>query len=452
MRQQHLLLLAALAIATTSTACSVLVDGALQDRDSGVGIDVNVFVPTEFCEMSGVNDGERCTIEGSPDLRICNEMRCALSTCGDGLVDARVNEDCDEDDDVSGDGCEPDCTFSCTTASDCDDSNVCTDDTCGADHICSNAPNTAMCMLLGTSAMCAGGVCPLGCGNGRVDADETCDDGNAVGGDGCERDCTPSCTMDSDCEDGVACNGVATCGPVGTPGPGARQCVAGAPAACPDDGNACTTERCEDGVGCVSDGSANDVDADGSYARSCGGNDCDDTNAMINPSQAEVCGNRVDDDCNSMTSDNTQTAYFVDCDRDGFATSMAGSMSVCTPPAGVPASCAGGRWTTLSPLNMATTDCNGDNSEVNPRETRYFTTAITGATSARDFDYNCDGRETPQYSATVADLCILTRDGCSGATYYTTAPVCGAANRVSRCITFGSACVRTSASSTVACR
>jgi cysteine-rich repeat protein len=35
----------------------------------------------------------------------------------------------------------------------------------------------------------------LTCGNGVVDPGETCDDGNAVGGDGCENDCTPSiCT------------------------------------------------------------------------------------------------------------------------------------------------------------------------------------------------------------------------------------------------------------------
>src|ERR1041385_5811703 len=40
------------------------------------------------------------------------------------------------------------------------------------------------------SGTCFGGEClPAGCGNGRVDIGEICDDGNNVAGDGCSPDC-----------------------------------------------------------------------------------------------------------------------------------------------------------------------------------------------------------------------------------------------------------------------
>src|SRR3970040_2425392 len=37
---------------------------------------------------------------------------------------------------------------------------------------------------------CYDGVClPAGCGNGFLDPDEVCEDGNSVSGDGCREDC-----------------------------------------------------------------------------------------------------------------------------------------------------------------------------------------------------------------------------------------------------------------------
>lgn len=43
--------------------------------------------------------------------------------------------------------------------------------------------------------------------------------------------------------------------------------------------------------------SCNDSDGDGYNAASCGGTDCNDSNALINPGASETCGNGVDDDC-----------------------------------------------------------------------------------------------------------------------------------------------------------
>ena len=434
MRQQHLVLLAAFAIVTTSSACTVIVDGTLQDRDSGIGIDVNLpdaFAPTQLCEMAAVEDGEFCTLEGSPEMRVCNENRCALSRCGDGLVDSRLEEACDDGNDETNDGCEVDCSLSCVEVVDCDDENPCTDEMCN-DNICAYSDNAASCTVGGATSTCQAGVCPAAnCGDGDIDSGEICDDGNDVSADGCERNCTPSCTEDAQCEDGVACNGVRTCTAAVA---GARRCMeVTAPVACVDDGNMCTIESCVDGTGCVSDGATNDVDMDGHYKTSCGGDDCDDANPARHGGLVEVCGNRTDDDCSAATPDDTRTAYFADCDRDGFAASMAGSMLVCMAPASAPPACAGGTWSTVSPLNTTNTDCNGSNADVRPTQPGYFTTAIAGAAASRDFDYNCDGLESPQYPSGSTYFCTSSRAGCVGITHYATAPTCGVSNMVSRC-------------------
>jgi cysteine-rich repeat protein len=57
---------------------------------------------------------------------------------------------------------------------------------------------------------------PPGCGDGDVGSGEECDDGNGIPGDGCEPDCTFSCHIDADCDDGIpctqsACNGSHVC-------------------------------------------------------------------------------------------------------------------------------------------------------------------------------------------------------------------------------------------------
>lgn len=50
-----------------------------------------------------------------------------------------------------------------------------------------------------------------------------------------------------------------------------------------------------------------DADADGFNARACGGEDCDDDDASVNPERAEITGNTVDENCNGSG----------DADRDG---------------------------------------------------------------------------------------------------------------------------------------
>jgi len=474
MNTNYLVVLCATALVTLSTACpgdaesldvGRRVDSALpSDLDAFSSVE-DAFAMPDFCSSAAASDGDFCTIEGSANLRVCSGSICVRSQCGDGLVDDRTTggttegrEACDDGNDIANDGCELDCTVTCraaTGAADCDDMNPCTDDACTM-SACRNNPNTSACTVGGVASVCSAGVCPMAsCGNGAIDMGETCDDGNAVSGDGCEAGCTPSCTGNEMCEDGVACNGVRICTVAVA---GARRCMEmTAPMACADDGNLCTAEMCVDGVGCVSDGSANDVDRDGYFATSCGGDDCDDTNAMRNPGLAEVCGNGIDDDCSRATPDDLRTTYFVDCDRDTYAASTSGSMLVCVAPT-VPPLCRGpgaGAWTTRAPMNATSTDCNASNVDVSPGQASYFATAIPGADAAADFDYNCDGLESPQYPSGGRYLCFDSRGTCLGTTHYTTAPTCGApaaANRCTRSRLTGMCSFTASLIAAVACR
>lgn len=52
--------------------------------------------------------------------------------------------------------------------------------------------------------MCVGGICvpPANCGNGRLEGDEACDDGNDAAGDGC----SPACGLETMCFIGLASN------------------------------------------------------------------------------------------------------------------------------------------------------------------------------------------------------------------------------------------------------
>ncbi len=90
--------------------------------------------------------------------------------CGDGQP--AFNEECDDGNDVNGDGCENDCTLSLCgngtvdSGEECDDGNFAAGDGCDA-----------LCLLEAV------------CGNGTQDPGEQCDDGNSVDGDLCTNLC-----------------------------------------------------------------------------------------------------------------------------------------------------------------------------------------------------------------------------------------------------------------------
>ena len=113
-------------------------------------------------------------------------------TCGDGIVQSGVGEECDDGNDVEDDGCTNDCKLPVCgdgivqpgAGEECDDGNDDNDDEC-----------TNACTL-------------PACGNGTLDPGEECDDGNTVDDDGCTNACKlPACgdgivQTGEECDDG----------------------------------------------------------------------------------------------------------------------------------------------------------------------------------------------------------------------------------------------------------
>ncbi|MEO6166154.1 MAG: MopE-related protein [Chitinophagales bacterium] len=85
--------------------------------------------------------------------------------------------------------------------------------------------------------------------------------------------------------------------------------------------------------------------------------DCNDNNPAINPSATEVC-NTVDDNCNSQIDEGVSFTFYADADHDNFG-NAAVSIVACTPPVG---------------YVSGNTDCNDNNSAVNPAATEICNT------------------------------------------------------------------------------
>jgi hypothetical protein len=121
--------------------------------------------------------------------------------------------------------------------------------------------------------------------------------------------CPTLCT-DND-GDGYAADG-GTCGPADCDDSDAGM-NPGAAEIC-DDG---IDNDCDDAIDEGCDTSCPDVDGDGYVDAACGGDDCDDDNAALNPGATEVCGNRIDENCNGASDDVCVTTPPSGGDDDG---------------------------------------------------------------------------------------------------------------------------------------
>ncbi len=129
----------------------------------------------------------------------------------------------------------------CTSSSECDDGNPCTDDICDEVLGCVNPNNTAPCddgNACTTIDVCNAGSCT---GSGSLDCDDTnpCTDDSCDPGLGCVNS-----NNTAPCDDGDACTAVDVCA--------GGSCVGSDPLTC-DDGDFCNgVESCDSGSGCQS--------------------------------------------------------------------------------------------------------------------------------------------------------------------------------------------------------
>jgi cysteine-rich repeat protein len=349
-------------------------------------------------------NGTDCSADD--EARVCVLGNCIVARCGDGLADPSGDEECDDGNEVSNDGCEVDCKHSCDQDEDCPAPPVCVGAaTCDPDlKYCVAGGAVEDLTSCGDGMVCSAGACVLeGCGNGEVETGEECDDGNLVLNDGCNQ-CTFSCKQDTDCDNHDACDGTETCDLE------QHVCIAGDTITC-DDGDQCTVDACDATLGCVT--SPVDEDEDGHSPGKCG-DDCDDGDKTVFGGAPELCDDK-DNNCNDAK-DETELNWYKDCDGDGYAVLGAIANPGCEEPA-APTDCGSGlaaKWTTRVPSSAGESDCWDQDPLVHPRteeenNSAWSATPITGRSVGENFDYNCLNSNEPRYTTTA----VATNASCS---------------------------------------
>ncbi len=242
---------------TVVRVCNDAVDGTACDNGDACAGDAchgGTCVPTacpEACEGAEngapCSDGDVCTMEeckdgacvatlrpdGSPltlQCDACETCDRVLACVTTGTADRICREAlrvCDAEEKCN--GVDPECPADVflPDTTPCDDGN----------------PATAgdQCTTVDETARCVGALDP--CGDGVLDPDEECDDGNTAVGDCCSSGCRFE-TAGSSCSDANVCNGLETCDDAGS-------CQPGTPLVCVSDTICAASELCDPVVGCL---------------------------------------------------------------------------------------------------------------------------------------------------------------------------------------------------------
>ncbi len=334
---------------------------------------------TGGCTAQPKSDGTSCA-----DVDFCN----GDETCNAGVCDAGIDpcpgQLCDEPGDVCAD---------CLIDTDCDDTDVCTTDTCVA-GACDNAFNAAPCddgdLCTATDTCDGAGQC-AGTAPDCTSLDDACNDGVCDGGTG---GCVAQAKSDgTDCSDADFCNGDETC-TAGACATGSDPCPG---QFCDESGDVCAD--------CLSDGDCDDGDfcnggetcAAGACAAGsdpCPGQLCDET--------GDVCSDcLIDTDCDDSDVCTADTCVAGACSN-AFNTDPCDDGDLCTTvdTCDGAGQCAG-----------ATADCTSLDDACNDGVCDGGTGACiaqpkSDGTDCSDGDF-CSGAET-----CAAGLCVTDGDPC----------------------------------------
>ncbi len=245
--------------------------------------------------------------------------------CGNAVVEPP--EQCDDGNQIDDDGCTNLCEKTCSVDGDCNDLNPCNGVEVCSGGVCGPGTNLTNGEQCGDNMSCYEGQClEHVCGNGIVQGDEECDDGDDDDTNGCTRQCRFTCIAD-DQERDVCEN---DCDPLATCDDATHTCTAGSPL---PDGTLCDRDRgyCENGLCILS------TCGDGNQEPN---EECDDGNTVDGDDCTAVCtlsvcgngvidGNEHCDDGKTCINSDDEALNFTSCTDDPSPCEAANG--ICTP-------------------------------------------------------------------------------------------------------------------------
>ena len=197
-------------ISVVETACASDADCAPSEI-----CQASVCVPNGSCGNGMIDPSEECDDFNNMSGDGC-AANCTVEYCSDGVVQFGLGEECDDGNLFNGDGCSVNCQLEqicgdgvVSVPEQCDDGNVVNGDGCSAVCMPEFCADGVLQPWLGEECddgnVVNGDGCSASCqieiicGDGVVDGAEQCDDGNNLNGDGCSA----TCLVESLCGDGV---------------------------------------------------------------------------------------------------------------------------------------------------------------------------------------------------------------------------------------------------------